>query len=94
MKIIRVIIFTLAFSCAAGILGREQRTLNQVLVVILSGFVSALTSTIYEFVDTKGQGLKIWFQSKFLYRNDEIYLSFAYLYRIEVDGKYLLSKRK
>lgn len=90
MKIIRVLIVTVAFAGIAGLIGTKQGFLNESLVIILSGFVSASTAAIYEFVDTKGQGLKIWFQSKFLYKNKDIYLSFAYLYRIEVDGKYLL----
>ncbi len=92
MKIVRVLLFTVVCSGIAGIIGNQQGILSQALVVILSGAVSASTATIYEFVDTKGQGLKIWFQSKFIYRNIDIYISFAYLYRIEVDGKYLLIK--
>jgi SMODS-associated NUDIX domain len=35
-----------------------------------------------------------YFQTQFLYRNEEIRLSIAYLFRINVDGKYLLVKSR
>lgn len=36
--------------------------------------------------------LKLYFQTQILYRNKSIRLSIAYLYRIKIDGKYLLVK--
>lgn len=91
MKLIRIIITTALFAIVAGIgVTKADNPTWQIAAVIASGFVGAATSSAYELIDTHGQGLKTWFQSKITHRNKDIYLSFSYLYRIEVDGKYLL----
>lgn len=91
MKILRIIIVTVLFAAISGVAATKSDSLTwQIVAVIASGFVGAATSTAYELIDTHGQGFKTWFQSKITHRNKDIYLSFSYLYRIEVDGKYLL----
>lgn len=62
----------------------------QAISAIASGVFGLMVSSIYEFVDTHDQGLKTWFDTQIRYREKNIRLSFSYLFRIEVDGKYLL----
>lgn len=72
MKIIKILMFTFFFAVIAGVVGSKQGVVNTALFTVLSGIVGALTVSIYELVDTKGQGLKIWFQSQFFYNNSDI----------------------
>lgn len=58
---------------------------------ISSIFLGTIISLILEEVDTHGQGLKLWFQ-QLKYRKADVRLSFAYLFRIPLNGKYLLVK--
>lgn len=91
MKVLRILITTIVFSVIAGIgVTKSGNSTWQIMTVIASGFVGAATSSAYELIDTHGQGFKTWFQSKITHRNKDIYLSLSYLYRIEIDGKYLL----
>lgn len=61
------------------------------LASIASAVLGAIISVIIEAVDTQGQGLRLWFQH-IKYWKQDIRLSFSYLFRIQVDGKYLLVK--
>lgn len=61
-----------------------------IISIVLEAAVGAVVSALYEFIDTKGLGIIPWFESQFKFRDKDVYLSFAYLYRIQVDGKYLL----
>lgn len=62
----------------------------QLISIVAGALLSAAVASLYEIVDDHGWGLLLWAKSKIRYRNTKIRLSFAYLYRIEVDGKYLL----
>lgn len=62
----------------------------QIVSVIASSFVGAIIISAYECIDTHGQGFITWFKSTITHRDKDLYLSFSYLYRIEVDAKYLL----
>lgn len=62
----------------------------QIISAISSGIFGSVISAIYEFLDTHDQGVATWFKTQIWYRNKNIRLSFAYLFRIEVDGKFLL----
>lgn len=91
IKAIRILITTALFAIIAGIgVTKADNPIWQIMAVIASGFVGAATSSAYGLFDTHGQGFRTWFQSSITHRNKEIFLSFSYLYRIEVDGKYLL----
>lgn len=94
MKWIKIILVTAAFAGLAGVVTGSPvvagNSLLRAVAVIASGIVSASVSSAYELIDTHDQGLKTWFLSQFLYRREKIRLSFSYLYRIELDGKYLL----
>ena len=59
------------------------------LASISSAVLGSVVSIIFQAIDSHGQGIKLWWQH-FWYRNKEIRLSISYLFRIEVDGKYLL----
>lgn len=89
-KSIRILI--VAFTCAVftALLFLKTGTLALTLSTVTSGISGAAISALYELIDTKGQGIKTWLLSKIKYKDKDIYISFSYLYRIEVDGKYLL----
>lgn len=61
------------------------------LGVIFSAILGSVASILIDALDTYGQGVKLWFQAK-KYYNDDVRLSFSYLFRIEIDGKYVLVK--
>lgn len=54
-----------------------------------SAFLGSVISIVLDAVDTHGQGLRLWFQH-FKYGKKDVRLSFSYLFRIPVGGKYLL----
>lgn len=89
-KVIRIIIVAMIFSTVAGFTVQSDNTCSQIIAVIASAIVGAVMSSVYELIDTHGQGLATWFKSQILYHNKDLYISFSYLYKIEVDGKYLL----
>lgn len=62
----------------------------QTISAVASCVFSLMVSAIYEIVDTHDQGLKTWFDTQIRYREKNIRLSFSYLFRIEIDGKFLL----
>lgn len=90
MKAIKIIAITFIFSIIAGFAAQSNNSGMRMIAIIASGVVGAAMSSAYEFIDTHGQGIVTWFKSKIMYRNKELYLSFSYLYKIEIEGKYLL----
>ena len=58
---------------------------------IASAILGSVVSIIFEAVDFHGQGLRLWWQH-LCYWNKDVRLSISYLFRIEVDGKYLMVK--
>lgn len=58
---------------------------------IASAVMGSIISIIFDSIDLHGQSVKMWFQH-IKYFNKEIRLSFSYLFRIPVNGKYLLVK--
>lgn len=58
---------------------------------ISSTVLGAVVAIILEAVDTHGQGFKLWLQHLKYYKKD-VRLSFSYLFRIPVNGRYLLVK--
>lgn len=61
-----------------------------IIATLASAILGAAVSSLYELIDTKGQTFITWFKSKFVFVNKDVYLSFSYLYKIMIDGKYLL----
>lgn len=92
MKKFSVVILGLILCCILTCIGcSNDFPVLTVLSSIASAVLGSLVSIIFEAVDAHGQGLRIWFQ-QFKYREKEIRISFSYLFRIQVDGKYLLVK--
>lgn len=90
MKWIKIIIITVVCGVIAGIAVTIDSSAFQTIAVIASSMVGAAVSSVYELIDTHNQGIKTWFLSQIKYRKEDIRLSFSYLYKIEVDGRYLL----
>ena len=88
-KIIRLVLLVGIVAFAATIASRFNSIMSQMCAMVLSAICGCLIAPIGEFIDTKGQGIKVWYQSQVKYRNKDVYLSFAYLYKIEIDGKFL-----
>lgn len=80
-----IICCMLAVLCSSS-----QRPVAQVVYIISTALAGVVITAAYECVDTHGQGIKLWYQTQIVYRDKPIRLSFSYLYRIKVNGKYLL----
>lgn len=68
----------------------SDSVVQKIIFTISSGIFGIVISSIYEYVDTHNQGFKTWFATQVKFREENIRLSFSYLFRIEVNGKYLL----
>lgn len=89
-KFLKVIIIGVVCGALSLILADNQDGVSKVVCMVSVALFGTMISACYEFIDTHGQGLKLWFQSQIRYRNKDIRLSVSYLYRIKVQGKYLL----
>ena len=58
---------------------------------IASAVLVCLISSVFTFIDTHKTDWRLWLQ-QLKYHKKDIRLSFSYLFRIQVDGKYLLVK--
>lgn len=83
--------------CVGGVCGGlsflfslSQEPIFAVMNILCSSVAGAAVSVLYELIDTHGQGIKLWYQTQIKYRDEQIRLSFSYLYRIKINGKYLL----
>lgn len=89
-KICRIVLVGAISLIVAACTTLSESVALQAASVIASGILGLVISSIYEFVDTHDQGIATWFNTQIRYRNASIRLSFSYLFRIEVDGNYLL----
>lgn len=62
-----------------------------ILASLSSMIIGEIISLVFQAIDSHGHSFKLWFQH-FKYWNKDIRLSISYLYRIQIDGKYLLVK--
>ena len=85
-KIIIILILIVLFCLTAQSDNKIFSIVSSIVSILLGIFIQ----DFFNILNTQGQGIKIWFQSKVRFREKVIRLSFAYLFRIEVDGKYLL----
>ena len=69
----------------------QQAPIVVCLGAIASTILGSVVSIIFEAIDFHGQGLRLWLQH-LCYWNKEVRLSISYLFRIEVDGNYLMVK--
>lgn len=75
-----------------NILSPSESTIsNAILSHAIEGVCAVLLFYILIFLQNIKQ-LRLFFETKILYRNKKIRLSFAYLFRIKIDNKYLLIK--
>ena len=90
-KVIIFIVLFLFFSVLSCIGVVTKSSVWACAGVLASAVLGCLISIVFTAVDNHGQGWRLWIQH-LKYWNKEIRLSFSYLYRIQVDGKYLLVK--
>lgn len=62
----------------------------RVVSVLASTILGIVLQDLFNIMNNHGQGIKTWFKSKICFKDKEIRLSFSYLFRMEIDGKYLL----
>lgn len=94
IKIIRIVVITIISAVIIGVCTKSTNVTVQALSAVVSAFLGAAVSALYELIDTKGQTLTTWFKAKFVFRNADVYLSFSYLYKIMIDNKFLLIRGK
>ena len=92
LKACRTIGLAFLFALIAACFTDKNDGVSRLINIIAVGVSSAAVASIYEFFDTKEQGIITWIKSKLLYPNKSVYVSFSYLFKMEVDGKYLLIK--
>lgn len=88
-KIVKLLIFLIALAGMSVFASMSDSIVLKIVAVIATSICGYILMPIGEFFNTQGQGITTWFKSQILYRNKEVYLSFSYLYRIELNGKYL-----
>ena len=89
-KIVFIILFSI--TCVFTCLGCISNNMALACIgSVASALLGSLMSVFIDEIDTHGQGLYLWLQ-RIKYRNEEIRLSFSYLFKIEINGKYLLVK--
>lgn len=59
-------------------------------LAIVNGIIGVVVTLLFDLAKTHGQGYRLWLQCRFKNKSDRIRLSFAYLFRIQIDGNYLL----
>ena len=92
MKKVIIMIFAFIvcfiFTCLGAV---QQAPIVVCLGAIASAILGSVVSIIFDAIDFHGQGLRLWLQH-LGYWNKDVGLSISYLFRIEVDGKYLMVK--
>lgn len=63
---------------------------SEVVRLLLASLLGIALTSLFNIFKTNGYGLKLWWQTKIKNYNKDIRISFSYLFRIMVDGKYLL----
>ena len=92
MKKLIGLILSFFLCCALTCIGCFKDTpILACLSAIASAVLGSVISIIFEAIDSHGQGFHMWYQ-QLKYRKKEIRLSFSYLFKIQIDGKYLLIK--
>lgn len=88
-KITAIITLSIIFAVLACISIFIDKPLWAIISIVSSATLGSTVSIILAEIDTHGQKIKLLFQ-RFKYWKTDIRLSFSYLYRIQVNGKYLL----
>ena len=89
MRIFKTILFVAAVS-AIAYATQYNNPARQIITTVGGAIIGVILKEIYEYFGSCGCSFRIWFQAKIKYHKQDLYLSFSYLYKIEVEGKYLL----
>lgn len=89
-KIIRILVIGIVSLAITALTTSSESVGMQTISVAANSVFGIAIASLYELIDTHDQGFKTWFNTQVLYRNKIIRLSFSYLFKIQVDGKYLL----
>lgn len=89
-KIIRILVVGIVSLAITALTTSSESVGMQTISVAANSVFGIAIASLYELIDTHDQGFKTWFNTQVLYRNKIIRLSFSYLFKIQVDGKYLL----
>ena len=88
ITLIVIFIILLVLSCLGTYWVKPWLT---IVSTLSSSLLGAVISVVFEEMNFYNQGINLWIQ-QIKYRDKDIRLSFSYLYRIQVNGKYLLIK--
>lgn len=91
MRLIAIIALFIVSACFTCIGFFETNPVWGCIGGISSALLGSVISIILASVDTHGHGIKLWVQH-IKYWNNDVRLSFSYLFRIPIRGKYLLVK--
>ena len=72
--------------------GGDRGVIPSIVSAIANSVIGGVVALLFEVAKTHGQGYRIWLQSRFCKKDERIRVSFSYLFRICIDGKYLLVK--
>lgn len=89
MHILKIFLFISAFFVVAYA-PHYNSPASQVFATVAACIVGIGLNKLSDYINTHGYSLEFWYQSLIKYRNQDLYLSFSCLYKIEVEGKYLL----
>lgn len=87
MAVLMVIIILIT-----GIYLGDNKGISEILIAITCGILSPVIAFFIDSFLSNIKNLRVWWISHIRYRNKKIRVSMAYLFRIYVDGKYLLVK--
>ncbi len=91
-KILKDVFWAICFAVIVVLETSSSIFAFRLIAIISSAVLGAIICSMSDALNTHEQGIKMWIQSQTLMRKKEIYLSFSYLYRISVNGKYLMVK--
>ncbi|ARF16726.1 hypothetical protein [Sporosarcina ureae] len=87
----KVVFFSITFIiCMSLIFYVEGVSPN--IIAIACGIVASMMMNLILYLSNNYKFIKLIYKSKVKYRNEEIRVSISYLFRIKIDGKYLLVK--
>lgn len=81
-KIVRILVVGIVSLAITALTTSSESVGMQAISAVASGVFGIAIASIYELIDTHGQGFKTWLNTQILYRNKTIRLSFSYLFRI------------
>jgi hypothetical protein len=84
-----IILVAAAFSVITLLAGKNGQIVY-LFSAFANGVIGGAIALLFDLAKTYGQSYNLWFQSRCCKKTDRIRISFSYLFRICIDGKYLL----